>query len=39
MLISAFTNVLLVSQAVFFNIGKCTVNEHEQTMNKCINQH
>ncbi len=40
MLISAFTNALLKLQ-VFFNIGKCNVNQHEQTMNNCIfiNQH
>ncbi len=32
MLISAFTNALLKSQVVFFNIDKCTVNYHEQTV-------
>ncbi len=31
MLISAFTNALLKSQVVLFNIGKYTENQHEQT--------
>ncbi len=32
---------LYKSQVVFFNIGKYTVNQHEQTMKNCfcINQH
>ncbi len=32
MLISAFTNEIIKIISCVFNIGKCTVNKHEQTV-------
>ncbi len=32
MLISAFTNEIIKIISCIFNIGKCTVNKHEQTV-------